>query len=108
MSASIEHGDAASLAAGLERLLGAGAVLTADADRCVLVDTRGLARVVEISTTDMYVTVEAGCTWQSLLGTGADSLAAARPFFRYYGPDLAGLFLGDSGARGIKARATLN
>jgi D-lactate dehydrogenase (cytochrome) len=36
-------------------------------DRCVLVDTRGLARVIEINTTDMYVTVEAGCTWQSLL-----------------------------------------
>jgi D-lactate dehydrogenase (cytochrome) len=28
------------------------------------------------------------------------------PFFRWYGPDLTGLFLGDCGALGIKARAT--
>jgi D-lactate dehydrogenase (cytochrome) len=133
---------------------------------CVLVDTRGLARIVEINTSDMYVTVEVGCTWQallaalephgvrtpfwgplsgatatiggslsqnailwgsarygvsaesvlalevvladgSLLRTGAAASATARPFFRYYGPDLTGLFLGDAGAFGIKARATL-
>lgn len=29
------------------------------------------------------------------------------PFFRTYGPDLTGLFLGDTGALGFKARATL-
>jgi FAD/FMN-containing dehydrogenase len=29
------------------------------------------------------------------------------PFFRYYGPDMTGLFLGDTGALGCKARATL-
>ena len=133
---------------------------------CVLIDTRGLAQVVEVNTADMYVTVEAGCTWQALLaalephgvrtpfwgplsgatatvggslsqnailwgsarhGVSAESVLAlevvladgsilrtgaaagshARPFFRYYGPDLTGLFLGDSGALGIKARATL-
>lgn len=133
---------------------------------CVLVDTRGLAQVVEINTADMYVTVEVGCTWQALLaalephgvrtpfwgplsgatatvggslsqnsilwgsaryGVSAESVLAlevvladgtllrtgaaagrrARPFFRYYGPDLTGLFLGDTGALGIKARATL-
>lgn len=135
-------------------------------DDSVLVDTRGLDRVTEINTADMYVTVEAGCTWQallaalvphavrtpfwgplsgatatvggslsqnsilwgsarygvsaetvlaldvvladgSLLRTGAAAIATARPFFRYYGPDLTGLFLGDAGALGIKARATL-
>jgi FAD/FMN-containing dehydrogenase len=135
-------------------------------DACVLVDTRGLSRVVEINTSDMYVTVEVGCTWQALLAalephgvrtpfwgplsgatatvggslsqnailwgsarygvsaesvlalevvladgsilrTGAAASATARPFFRYYGPDLTGLFLGDTGALGIKARATL-
>jgi FAD/FMN-containing dehydrogenase len=135
-------------------------------DECVLIDTRGLARVVEINTADMYVTVEVGCTWQALLaalephgvrtpfwgplsgatatvggslsqnsilwgsaryGVSAESVLAlevvladgsllrtgaaagvnARPFFRYYGPDLTGLFLGDTGALGIKARATL-
>lgn len=135
-------------------------------DDCILLDTRGLERVVEINTSDMYVTVEAGCTWQALLAalephgvrtpfwgplsgatatiggslsqnsilwgsarygvsaetvlglevvladgsmlrTGAAASATARPFFRYYGPDLTGLFLGDTGALGIKARATL-
>lgn len=135
-------------------------------DACVVIDTRGLAQVVEVNTADMYVTVEAGCTWQALLAalephgvrtpfwgplsgatatvggslsqnailwgsarygvsaesvlalevaladgsvlrTGAAAGAHARPFFRYYGPDLTGLFLGDTGALGIKARATL-
>jgi FAD/FMN-containing dehydrogenase len=133
---------------------------------CVLVDTLGLARVLEVNAADMYVTVEAGCTWQALLAalephglrtpfwgplsgatatvggslsqhailwgsarygvsaetvlgldlvladgsvlrTGSAAVATARPFFRYYGPDLTGLFLGDAGALGIKARATL-
>jgi len=135
-------------------------------DGCVLVDTRGLANVVVINVADMYVTVEAGCTWAALLAalephgvrtpfwgplsgatatvggslsqnailwgsarhgvsaetvlgldvvladgsmlrTGAAAAATARPFFRYYGPDLTGLFLGDTGALGIKASATL-
>ena len=31
----------------------------------------------------------------------------AKPFFRNFGPDLTGLFLGDSGALGIKTRVTL-
>jgi len=135
-------------------------------DASVVVDTCGLDRVVEINAADMYVTVEAGCTWQALLGalephglrtpfwgplsggtatvggslshnailwgsarygvsaetvlaldvvladgsllrTGAAATMHGRPFFRYYGPDLTGLFLGDAGALGIKARATL-
>jgi FAD/FMN-containing dehydrogenase len=37
-------------------------------------------------------------------GSGARGLA---PFARFYGPDLAGLFTGDCGALGIKARITL-
>jgi FAD/FMN-containing dehydrogenase len=137
-----------------------------DRDACVVVDTGGLSRVVEINTADMYVTVEAGCTWEALyaalephdvrtpfwgplsgasatvggglsqnsilwgsarygvsaesvlaldvvladgsvLATGAGALSTARPFLRYYGPDLTGLFLGDTGALGLKARATL-
>ncbi len=135
-------------------------------DACLLVDMRGLDRVVEINTRDMYVTVEAGCTWEallaalqphdvrtpfwgplsggvatiggglsqnsilwgsarygvsaesvlglevvladgSLLATGSGAVRTARPFLRYYGPDLTGLFLGDTGALGLKARATL-
>jgi FAD/FMN-containing dehydrogenase len=44
----------------------------------------------------------------SILKTGsAGSLFAPSPFFRTYGPDLTALFLGDTGAFGFKARATL-
>jgi hypothetical protein len=44
----------------------------------------------------------------SLLQTGsASGVTRPSPFFRTYGPDLTGLFLGDAGALGIKARATL-
>ena len=44
----------------------------------------------------------------SLVSTGSASGAVRpSPFFRTYGPDLTGLFLGDCGALGIKARATL-
>ncbi|MEJ2603579.1 MAG: FAD-binding oxidoreductase [Gammaproteobacteria bacterium] len=42
----------------------------------------------------------------TLLETGSASVGA-KPFFRQYGPDLTGLFLGDSGALGIKTRAVL-
>jgi FAD/FMN-containing dehydrogenase len=133
----------------------------------IMVDLRGLNRVVEINTEDMYVTVECGCTWKalyealkekgfrtpyfgpmsgfgstvggalsqgsfflgsteygttaettlgleivladgSILKTGsAGSNVSPSPFFRTYGPDLTGPFLGDTGALGFKARATL-
>ena len=135
--------------------------------RSVIVDMSRLTRIVEINKTDMYVTVETGCTWAelytalqaqglrtpyfgpmsglkstvggalsqgsvflgstrhgtsaettlsldvvladgSLLQTGsASGIVRPSPFFRTYGPDLTGLFLGDCGALGIKARATL-
>ena len=42
----------------------------------------------------------------SLLTTGSAGWGA-KPFFRNFGPDLTGLFLGDSGALGIKTRVTL-
>jgi FAD/FMN-containing dehydrogenase len=42
----------------------------------------------------------------ALLRTGSAARGAA-PFSRWYGPDLAGLFSGDCGVFGIKARATL-
>ena len=132
----------------------------------VMVDTRALDRVIDVNTTDMYVTVEAGCTWEqlsevlegtgtrtpfggpfsgryatvggtlsqnailwgsaahggaadSVLGlgvvladgtlvrTGSAATSAGSPFHRYFGPDLTGAFLGDSGALGIKVEATL-
>lgn len=39
--------------------------------------------------------------------TGSAGQKHHSPFFRHYGPDLTGLFCGDSGALGLKARVTL-
>ena len=132
----------------------------------VMVDLSALNQIEEINEGDMYVTVQAGCTWatlydtlkerglrtpyfgplsgiastiggaasnnasffgsgsygamaESVLGldvvladgalleTGASAAEGRTPFLRYFGPDLTGLFLGDCGAFGIKARVTL-
>lgn len=43
----------------------------------------------------------------TLVETGAAAAEGRTPFFRHFGPDLTGLFLGDCGAFGIKARVTL-
>lgn len=40
------------------------------------------------------------------LHTGTAATKAGKPFWRYYGPDLTGLFCGDSGALGFKAEVT--
>ena len=42
----------------------------------------------------------------TVLETGTASTKGGAPFFRHYGPDLTGLFLGDTGALGFKATAT--
>ena len=42
-----------------------------------------------------------------ILRTGSHAAANGTPFFRWYGPDLTGLFCGDAGALGIKASITL-
>ena len=42
-----------------------------------------------------------------ILKTGSRAAANGVPFFRWYGPDLTGLFTGDAGALGVKARITL-
>ncbi|MFZ2998664.1 FAD-binding oxidoreductase [Sphingobium sp.] len=42
-----------------------------------------------------------------LLRTGARGPDGDTPFYRHYGPDLAGLFCGDGGALGIKAEVTM-
>jgi FAD/FMN-containing dehydrogenase len=130
-------------------------------------DTRSLEGIIEINPADMYVTVGAGCTWETLFealrplglrtpfwgpssgrfsticatlsqnavlyGSGRYGAAAgsvlgfelvtaegrtfrtgsaagsplSTPFFRHYGPDLTGLFIGDNGAFAIKVTATL-
>ena len=42
-----------------------------------------------------------------LLRTSSNAIETGSPFFRWYGPDLTGLFTGDAGSLGIKARITL-
>ena len=42
-----------------------------------------------------------------MLRTGSAVNGKGVPFFRHYGPDLTGLFTGDCGALGVKARITL-
>jgi FAD/FMN-containing dehydrogenase len=42
-----------------------------------------------------------------VLRTGAGGADGHTPFYRHYGPDLAGLFCGDGGVFGIKAEVTL-
>ncbi len=132
----------------------------------VMVDLGALNQIEEINEADMFVTVQAGCTWAtlyevlkerglrtpyfgplsgiastvggaasnnstffgsgthgamaesvlgldvvladgSLLETGASAADGRVPFLRSFGPDMSGLFLGDCGAFGIKARVTL-
>lgn len=132
----------------------------------LVVDMGRMNRIVEINREDMFVTVEAGCTWQSLyqalegtglrtpfwgtlsgryatvgggvsqnsifwgtgqygpavdsvtsltvvladgsiVQTGSSAQRQASPFYRHYGPDLTGIFLGDTGALGFKATITL-
>jgi FAD/FMN-containing dehydrogenase len=42
-----------------------------------------------------------------ILRTGSNARENGGPFFRWYGPDLTGLFTGDAGTLGMKARITL-
>lgn len=42
----------------------------------------------------------------ALIKTGQAATGNAKPFFRWYGPDLSGPFLGDCGALGIKVEMT--
>lgn len=139
---------------------------TPTSDGMVSLDMAAMNRVVSIDADDMTVTVEPGCTWETLyttlrakglrtpfwgpmsglsstiggglsqlnamlgaghygtssesvvaltmvlgdgtvLRTGARGRGGEHPFYRHYGPDLTGLFCGDSGTLGIKAEITL-
>lgn len=42
-----------------------------------------------------------------VLHTGSAAIEGATPFYRHFGPDLSGPFLGDNGALGIKGEITL-
>ncbi|HHQ13471.1 MAG TPA: FAD-binding oxidoreductase, partial [Chromatiales bacterium] len=63
----------------------------------------GIYGVSAESLTCMDVILASG----EILSTGSAGGEGHSPFFRFYGPDLAGLFVGDAGAFGIKARMTL-
>ncbi len=53
------------------------------------------------------LSVEVGLADGSRIRTGSAAMEEGSPFFRYHGPDLTGLFLGDGGALGVKLSATL-
>lgn len=125
----------------------------------VLIDMRGLNRIVEVNAEDHYVIAEAGCTWKTVFEAVAEKGLAvafaapysgvystvggalsqnvpqgmadilaievvradgrvvrtgswgrgpdANPFYRWYGPDLAGIFMGDTGSFGVKTCAVM-
>ena len=136
-----------------------------DRENIGVLDMSRLDKIVEINTQDMYVTVQAGCTWQTmiealkekglrtpfwgplsgltstiggglsqnnaffgagkygstgdsvlsvavvladgtLVRTGTGGTTKGKPFWRHYGPDLTGLFVGDAGTLGYKAEIT--
>lgn len=139
---------------------------TPKAPGSAILDFTKMDKILEINADDMYVTVQAGCTWKtlyealkplglrtpfwgplsglsstvcgglsqnnaffgsgtfdtstvsvtsitvvladgSIVKTGTGGGKNAKPFYRHYGPDLTGLFMGDAGALGYKAEATL-
>lgn len=129
----------------------------------IMVDATGLNRIIEVNTTDRYVTLETGVRWRELraalrgtgfrvpyigtlsgnfatvggglsqnatgmgrmtlaehvlglevvlgdgrtMRTGSWATKGTKPFYRYNGPDLTGMFLCDSGAFAIKTKVHL-
>lgn len=59
------------------------------------------------SVAESVLGVEVALGTGETLRTGALAHGSDTPFFRYYGPDLTGLFIGDCGALGIKTRILL-
>lgn len=66
---------------------------TPERERSMVVDMKGLSRILEINTDDMYVTVEAGCTWKELY----EALTARGVRTPYFGP-LSGMYATVGGA----------
>ncbi len=63
----------------------------------------GLYGVSAESLTSLDIVLASG----ELLSTGSAGGINNTPYFRFYGPDLTGLFVGDAGALGIKARVSM-
>ncbi len=63
----------------------------------------GLYGVSAESLTGLDVVLASG----ELLSTGSAGGNNNSPYFRFYGPDLTGMFVGDAGALGIKARVSM-
>ncbi|MDA0369416.1 MAG: FAD-binding oxidoreductase [Proteobacteria bacterium] len=59
------------------------------------------------SAADHVLSLEVALADGSRVKTGSGAIRGGEPFFRYHGPDLTGLFLGDCGALGVKLSATL-
>ena len=59
------------------------------------------------SAVDSVLSLEVVLADGTILDTGSNAHSNGAPFFRHYGPDLTGLFCCDTGALGIKTKATL-
>jgi len=57
--------------------------------------------------TDGFLSFEVVLADGRMITTGTGASRRSSPFYRQFGPDLTGLFTGDSGAFGIKTRITL-
>ncbi|MCC5866574.1 MAG: FAD-binding oxidoreductase [Wenzhouxiangella sp.] len=56
---------------------------------------------------DSVLSIDVATAEGKVLTTGAAAAPNTVPFFRYFGPDLTGLFVGDAGSLGIKLRVSL-